>query len=101
MICLDFNWQIDEFWVYCRIAQLRPRTMKNYEQTLRLFERRCLEQMEITTVKQQLQSKDGEYFMGTPKSGKNAPYSLLRLSLTLYDRNMTELFSAIPTPAFF
>ena len=48
MICLDFDWQIDEFMVYCRSTQLRPQTMKSYEQTLRLFERWCLEQMEIT-----------------------------------------------------
>lgn len=50
MICLDFDWQIDEFMVYCRSTQLRPQTMKRYEQTLRLFERWCLEQMDITTV---------------------------------------------------
>ena len=41
MICLDFDWQIDEFMVYCRSAQLRDNTMKSYEQTLRLFERWC------------------------------------------------------------
>ena len=50
MICLDFDWQIDEFMVYCRSAQLRDKTMKSYEQTLRLFERWCYEQMNITTV---------------------------------------------------
>ena len=36
---LDFDWQINEFMVYCRSTQLRPQTMKSYEQTLRLFER--------------------------------------------------------------
>lgn len=50
MICLDFDWQIDEFMVYCRSTQLRAQTMKSYEQTLCLFERWCLEQMDITTV---------------------------------------------------
>ena len=50
MICLDFDWQIDEFMVYCRSTQLREKTMKSYEQTLRLFERWCMEQMDITTV---------------------------------------------------
>ena len=38
MICLDFDWQIDEFMVYCRISQLRPKTMQSYEQMLRLFD---------------------------------------------------------------
>ena len=35
MICLDFDWQIDEFMVYC----LKEKTMLSYEQTLRLFEK--------------------------------------------------------------
>ena len=46
MICLDFDFQIDEFFLYCRSSQLRPKTMKSYEQTLRLFQRWCQEQME-------------------------------------------------------
>ena len=58
MICLDFDWQIDEFMVYCRSTQLRPQTMKSYEQTLRLFERWCLEQMDITTVDKVTESVD-------------------------------------------
>ena len=37
MICLDFDWQIDEFMLYCRSTQLRPQTMKSHEQTLRLL----------------------------------------------------------------
>ena len=45
MICLDFDWQINEFMVYCRSAQLREKSMKSYEQTLRLFERWCMEEM--------------------------------------------------------
>ena len=27
MKCLDFDWQINEFMVYCRSTQLRERTM--------------------------------------------------------------------------
>ena len=30
MICLVFDWQIDEFMVYCRSTQLREKTMKSY-----------------------------------------------------------------------
>lgn len=37
MICLDFDFQIDEFFLYCRSSQLRPKTLKSYEQTLRIF----------------------------------------------------------------
>lgn len=43
-ICLDFDWQIDEFMVYCCSTQLREKTMLSYEQTLRLFEKWCKEE---------------------------------------------------------
>ena len=46
----DFDWQIDEFMVYCRSTQLREKTMASYEQTLRLFERWCREQLNIVHV---------------------------------------------------
>ena len=46
----DFNYQIDEFMLFCRSRQLREKTMSSYEQTLRLFERWCWEQFEIKTV---------------------------------------------------
>ena len=38
-ICLDFDWQTNEFMLYCRTTQLREKTMLSYEQTLRLFEK--------------------------------------------------------------
>ena len=36
MKCLDFDWQINEFMVYCRSTQLREKSMASYEQALRL-----------------------------------------------------------------
>ena len=30
MKCYDFDWQINEFMVYCRSTQLRERTMYSY-----------------------------------------------------------------------
>lgn len=50
MNCLDFDWQVDEFMVYCRSTQLREKTMNSYEQALRLFERWCAEELNIVTV---------------------------------------------------
>lgn len=44
---LSFDWQIDEYMINCRSRQLRPRTMNSYEQSLRLFERWCKEQLGI------------------------------------------------------
>lgn len=47
MKCLDFDWQINEFMVYCRSTQLREKSMASYEQALRLFERWCAEELRI------------------------------------------------------
>lgn len=52
MKCLDFDWQVDEFMVYCRSTQLREKTMNSYEQALRLFERWCAEELKIVAVDQ-------------------------------------------------
>ena len=50
MKCLDFDWQINEFMVYCRSTQLREKSMVSYEQTLRLFERWCADELRIFTT---------------------------------------------------
>ena len=46
----DFDWQINEFMIYCRSTQLRERTMYSYEQTLRLFERWLCDELKIYSV---------------------------------------------------
>ena len=46
----DFDWQINEFMIYCRSTQLRERTMYSYEQTLRLFERWFDDELKIYRV---------------------------------------------------
>ena len=46
----SFDWQIDEFMANCRSRQLRAKTLASYEQTLRLFERWCREQLNIVDV---------------------------------------------------
>ena len=45
-----FDWQIDEFMVYCLSKRLREKTIASYEQSLRLFERWCREQLAIEDV---------------------------------------------------
>ena len=50
MKCYDFDWQINEFMVYCRSTQLRERTMYSYEQTLRLLERWPCDKLKIYSV---------------------------------------------------
>lgn len=75
MICLDFDWEIDEFLVYCRSAQLRPKTMKSYEQTLRLFERWCREQQGIETVDKVTESVIRHYIQDLQERGKYSFYA--------------------------
>ena len=45
MISLDFDWQTNEFMLYCRTTQLREKSMMAYEQSLKLFERWCMEEI--------------------------------------------------------
>ena len=47
---LNFDFQLDEFMLFCRSRQLREKTMISYEQSLRLFERWCWEQLKIDKV---------------------------------------------------
>ena len=53
----DFDYYIDEYMYHCRSRKLRPKTMSSYEQTLRLFERWCLEEAEITQPSQVLDTQ--------------------------------------------
>ena len=76
MICLDFDFQIDEFFLYCRSSQPRPKTMKSYEQTLRLFQRWCQEQMEITTVDKVTESVIRHYIQDLQTRGKYSFYAV-------------------------
>ena len=43
----DFEWLTDEFMLYCRTTQLREKSMMAYEQSLKLFERWCRDEMGI------------------------------------------------------
>ena len=46
----EFDQHIDEYMIYCRSRQLRPKTMLSYERTLRLFERWCRDEMDIDSL---------------------------------------------------
>ena len=69
-----FDWQIDEFMVYCRSRQLRERTLNSYEQTLRLFERWCREQMNIVDVDKVTESVIRRYINDLQERGKYTFY---------------------------
>lgn len=70
-----FDWQIDEFMIYCRSRQLREKTMLSYEQTLRLFERWCKEQLNIVEVDKVTESVVRCYINDLQERGKYSFYS--------------------------
>ena len=74
MTNLCFDWQIEEYMVYCRSNQLREKTMNSYEQTLRLFERQCKEQLQIETVDKVTESVIRRYIADLQERGKYAFY---------------------------
>ena len=69
-----FDHCIDEFMVYCHSKQLRERTMDSYEQALRLFERWCKEQMDITDVDKVTESIIRKYINDLQERGKYTFY---------------------------
>ena len=75
MTNLEFDWQIDEFMIYCRSRQLREKTMLSYEQSLRLFERWCKEQLEIETVDKVSEGVIRRYINDLQERGKYTFYS--------------------------
>lgn len=75
MKCLNFDFQIDEFLVYCRSTQLRPKTLKSYEQTLRLFQRWCMEQQGLDAVDRVSESVVRHYIQDLQERGKYSFYS--------------------------
>ena len=72
---LSFDWQIDEYMVYCRSRQLREKTMASYEQTLRLFERWCKDAMGIELVDKVTESIVRRYINELQTRGKYSFYA--------------------------
>lgn len=69
-----FEWQIDEFMVYCRSKRLREKTIASYEQSLRLFERWCREQLAIEEVDKVTESVIRRYINDLQERGKYSFY---------------------------
>ena len=70
----DFDWQINEFMIYCRSTQLRERTMYSYEQTLRLFERWCADELKIYSVDKVTENVIRKYINDLQERGKYTFY---------------------------
>ena len=72
---LSLEFMIDEYMVYCRSRQLREKTMASYEQSLRLFERWCREQMCINYVENISEGVIRRYINDLQERGKYTFYS--------------------------
>ena len=66
----DFDYYIDEYMYNCRSRKLRPKTMQSYEQSLRLFERWCKEQMNIYDAKEITEGVIRRYINAIQERGK-------------------------------
>ena len=87
MTNLTFDWQIDEFMVYCQSKQLRPKSMQSYEQALRLFERWCMETRQIENVDEVKGNDVRRYITDVQQRGK---YTLDLLSdYCLYQQRLS------------
>ena len=72
---LTFDYQLDEFMLFCRSKQLREKTLNSYEQTLRLFERWCFEELGIERVDAVTESTVRRYITNLMERGKYSFYA--------------------------
>jgi integrase/recombinase XerD len=72
---LTFDYQLDEFMLFCRSKQLREKTLSSYEQTLRLFERWCFEELKIERVDAVTESTVRRYITNLMERGKYSFYA--------------------------
>ena len=72
---LTFDYQLDEYMLFCRSKQLREKTLNSYEQTLRLFERWCVEELQIERVDEVTESTVRRYITNLMERGKYSFYA--------------------------
>ena len=66
----ELDWQIEEFMICCKSKDLRRKTMKSYEQTLRLFERWAKETLNICKIDDISESVIRRYINDLQERGK-------------------------------
>lgn len=71
---LDFDWQSNEFMLYCRSTQLREKTMSSCEQTLKLFGRWPADELNIYTVDKITENVIRKYICDLQERGKYTFY---------------------------
>ena len=88
----DFDWQINEFMIYCRSTQLRERTMYSYEQTLRLFERWCADELKIYSVDKVTENVIRKYINDLQERGASDVFSYFCLLVCLRENMFKSFF---------
>lgn len=71
----EFEWQIEEFMVYCKSKDLRKKTMLSYEQSLCLFQKWCKDRLNICTVEEITESVVRRYITELQERGKYTYYA--------------------------
>ena len=97
MISLDFDWQTNEFMLYCRTTQLREKSMMAYEQSLKLFERWCRDEMGIFTVDKVTENVIRRYIMELQERGKYTFYTIDKQKKTNYPERRRDYRKPIST----
>jgi integrase/recombinase XerD len=93
----DFDYYIDEYMYNCRSRKLRPKTMISYEQTLRLFERWCLEEANITEPGQVLDATVRHYICNLQERGKYTFYAIENCAITYNPARRRDFSQTIST----
>ena len=93
----DFDYYIDEYMYNCRSRKLRPKTMISYEQSLRLFERWCLEEANITEPGQVLDSTIRHYICSLQERGKYTFYATEDCAITYNPARRRDFSQAVST----
>lgn len=70
----SFDSLIDEYLVYCRSRELREKTMNSYEQSLLLFERRCMDELNICSADKITEPIIRHYITSIQERGKYSFY---------------------------
>lgn len=72
----DFDFYIDEYMYNCQSRKLRKKTLQAYEQTLRLFERWCMDEMGITSPEEVREATFRRYICDMQERGKYTFFSV-------------------------
>ena len=93
----DFDYYIDEYMYNSRSRKLRPKTMQSYEQTLRLLERWCLEEANITEPGQVLGSTIRHYICSLQERGKYTFYAAEDCAITYNPARRRDFSQTVST----